>query len=333
MIPIINYSEFNTNSIRIKKPIVVGNRKVYALKTSSDSDILVQSPRCIIPYSSVLFDNNKYQIDILTDNIDFIEFLKAIYDHVYSKISKKTKSDMIRDNYYLKKYDDVNYRIRLRNENVNTVSCYCNQKCSIDYNQICRDDRVICIFTLDRFIISSDFTIFNLKVCQIKKCDASLTSMFSNCLVIEDTVSAVSAVSTEKYKKMKKVGVPDDSIRQKMKLDGLSQAQISMFFAPPFTSPSLQHPQHLQHPLLPPPPPPPPPPPLSFLKSIRASSSTPQFIVDIKSGNFKLKSIVNNPQKDTSLQSKNTKLNGVDKSKYAPSLDDILNAKKKLKNI
>lgn len=325
MIPITHYSDFNVNSIRIKKPITIGKRKIYGLKTASDTDILVQTPRCIIPYSYVLFENSKFQLDILTDNQAFVSFLTDVYEHVYRKIRKKTKTDVIRDDYYVKKYDDTNYRVRLRNESVNTVSCYCNQKCNIDYNKICRDDRVICIFTLDRFIICSDFTIFYLKVCQIKKCDSSLTSILTTCMIIEDEQGPD---LFEKYRKMKKVGVPDASIIQKMTLDGLSPTQVSKFFnnAPTQSSPPAP-------PGPPPPPPPlgiPPPPPPPVLNTRPSQPPTLQFLGDIKSGNFKLKSISTNPTKQNQPSKK---LSGVDTSKYVPSLDDILNAKKKLKNI
>lgn len=323
MIPIINYSDFDPQSIRIKKPITVGKRRIYALKSVSDTDILVQTPRCIIPYSYVLFDNNKFQLDILSDNQNFVTFLTNIYEYVYRKISKKGKSDIIRDDYYVKKYDSSNYRIRLRNESVHTVSCYCNQKCGIDYNQICRDDRVICILALDRFIISSDFTIFYLKVCQIKKCDMALTSILTSCIIVDDEDTN----NFEKYRRMKKVGVPDESIKHKMTLDGLSHVQISSFFnesRQPLPPPQPPPPPHQ----VPPPPRLPPPPPLLL------QPPSLKFLGDIKNGNFKLKSTSSVSSISTHRPPpKPHKLNGIDTDKYVPSLDDILNAKKKLKNI
>lgn len=324
-VPILNYQDFDVSTIKIKKPVVVGRRRLYCLKTKEDTDIIIQSPRCIIPYSYVLFDDHKFQLDILSNNKTFTSLLTTIYEHIYHKIKRKCKLDLVKDDYYIKNYDDDNRRIRLRNDNVNNIGFYCSQKCNIPVNQLSRDEYVICIFTVDKFIISNEFTIFYLKVLQVKKCSETLQA----CLVVEEDTQN----PFEKYQKMKKVGIPEGSIRHKMLLDGLLQSDIDEFFG---ANLSLRSSPHLPPPPPPPPPhlPPPPPPPRlspssSFPGKFQDPSQPHKFLGDIKSGNFKLKSVSKNPL--TNMQPK--KLPGVDRNKYVPSLDDILNAKKKLKNI
>lgn len=327
------YTDFDITRIKIKKPLQLLNKQIFTIYLDDDNPFYIQSPKCILAYNCVVYDNMNMYMDLIIDNDIFIEFLKKIHDKIVSVIKKRYDFD-INKNIFIKKLDiterDINkYQMRIRNDNINCVKSFNANREILNTRSLSKDDKVICIFQVEKFIITSEYSILYFKVHQIKKCCNNIFDTIESCMIEDEEDDKI---IIDKFVKMKQVGVPVECIKHKMLLENIRPDLINKILDVKKKNGNGSGPG----PPPPAPPPPPPPPPMGLLKNLSIKKDMP-FLGDIKSGNFKLNKISDKQRVERPIpESKLTKImNLVDKDKkqFAASLDDILNAKKKLKKI
>lgn len=307
------------------------------------SPLFIQTPSCIVPYKCAIYDDKYVYVDIQLSNNDLDKLIKRIYNIIISKIRKKKfiKRFMYKLDGSDKQQVDViakvdqSMKMRLRNNNVDSVAVFDNSKQRIDIRNVDRNDKVSVIFQIDRVVTDDDTISLNTKLVQIKKetiitFDPYQTDRY----LFVDTQAPSPAITIplefERFAKMLKMGVPLMGVRQKMMLEGMTEDDYERFL-------SSRKQANVPPPALPrapppglPPPPPPPPPPMGFKgpPAPKVSGGALPFLADIKSGNFALKKI--DPVAAKNMITKKA-LKGVDTSKmFHVTLEDILAAKANL---
>jgi len=158
----------------------------------------------------------------------------------------------------------------------------------------------------------------------------------SPCEPIKHEMKKIVSEDLEVYSRMLKMGVPRAAVEQKMRIDNIDISRINEIIDIPCKSPSLPHGPPPPPPLPPPPPPPllplPPPPVPKFVKGPNIDKGA--LLADIKSGNFKLKSVANIPKSVSLIPDIKTKIIGkLSNVQKPPSLAEILAARKNLRSI
>lgn len=300
----------NFKSIRIKKPYYVHGKLVYNIFYENDP-LLCQTPISSIAYNYMVFDNKYFQIDIEISQKEFIDKITSIMQNICQRL--KIKDKIIKDGIRLIPKTDT-HLLRLRNENVDSIKVFNNDKQNIDIKNLSRLDRIIAIFQFDKVIVDDQQVTFHLNAIQFKKLWLNCDTVSNECMVVAEDFS--------KYDKMLSYGIPLEAVKQKMLLESISLIDIDKFI------------QRKAKPCISPPQPPPPPPPPTFSNN-KISNNKPMlaFIGDIKAGNFKLKScVVNEEEKKKTIINKI--LRNVDQNKYSPpSLEAIIAAKNNLRKV
>jgi hypothetical protein len=165
-----------------------------------------------------------------------------------------------------------------------------------------------------------------------------------------ENMGGLSIEAHERFSKMLKVGIPIDAVKQKMTLEGYNEFDISRFFSrsktnthttttqtsgkqgvpPPPPGPPPPPPRIGGPPPPPMPPPKPPPPNMLSNAASHASNAMHQIFSTIRSGAFTLKKVVQEGAKKQEQHNEKA-LKGVDRTKRVPTLEEIVNAKGKLK--
>lgn len=299
--------------VKVLMPYMVDTKIIFDIYYDDRKPLLVQTPVCTLPYSYSLFDNKFFQIDLCFSERDYEETMTALLSIVLNKIKKKFHH-LIQDKPLTSPISSIKegtlYKLRLRNNNVDSVVVFDENRRRIDVRNIERNDRLQSVFQVDRLIINEKNINLNLKVLQLKKKGVTI-DLFQNqqCLFVEDQQTD----KFERFRKMLKMGIPLMGVKQKMMLDGFTNDDIENFSrsTPIGSGPSPS-----------PPPPPPPPPP-----ALPAPPTPLAFLADIKNGNFVLKKAEINHQDD---KRKDKILRLVDTTRLVPSLDDILEARSRL---
>jgi hypothetical protein len=291
----------------------------------------------------MLYDNKYFQIDLFFTMQEFKNMIEQIIEPIHTKIKKNFASLIENKTYNEPIINNTNntYKLRAKNLNIESITVYNYQKKKIDIRNIQRNDQIKAIIQLERLIIDVESYYFTFKIIQIKKnCHTDFFSPDINCLIQEDEAVIPSNTKFDKFTKMLKIGVPMQGVLQKMQLEALPESDIQYFSQlqnklKTGLQPSINisiTPSLYPNPILPPPPPPLPPPPPPYQPKlstfINKNKDQLAFLADIKNGQFTLKKAI-----ITDNTSKNEKiLKYVDKTKHSvPSLEDILNAKSKLK--
>jgi hypothetical protein len=167
MIVIKDKQDIDINKINVKKPYVIENKSYFNI-FYEDNLIFIQTPLCFLPFNYNLYDNRYFQLDlnIIEDDIKFIELLNSILQFIYNKVKKKYNN--------IKKLDNGSYRIRLKNNNHDTIHAFDINKQLIDLRNISKGDRVKCIFQIEKVILINNDASINLKIIQIQKIDKSI---------------------------------------------------------------------------------------------------------------------------------------------------------------
>jgi hypothetical protein len=248
-------------------------------------------------------------------------------------------------------------RLKLKNNNIHNVLAYDNNNEKMSVLTLQTFDKLICLFRITRLIVYKDSYQFQVSLLQVKS--LSYQNLHSpniiedinqnikiNTVICKTIPITLTHEELLRYQKMYKFGVSWLNVRKQMLLDEISVSNIDAFeqiyvlkkYAPP--PPPLKKPESCT---APPPPPPPPPGSLKNLNNtilktktekVKSSSNSLEFLRDIKSGNFKLKSSINNQVNASIVQ--NQKQENVPKivgNQLVPSLQDILNTRSRLKKI
>jgi len=317
--------------IKVVKPFKFEDKFFFNIFYNKTHPLLIQTPKCILPYRYMLYDNKYFQIDIFFENIEFRNLIEQIVEHIKNKININKKfSALLKDKNYIDSIMTLPnnmFKVRAKNSNVDAINVYNNNKTRIDIRNIERNDEIRAIIQIEKFIIDKDSYSFLFKIVQIKKhCVIDTYSPNVKCLFIDTDENQISLEKFQRFTKMLKMGVPMMGVIQKMQLEGFEEKDITFFSQ----SQNKARPSGSGG-LIPPPPPPPPPPPIGFIKSIPVQQPL-AFLNDIKNGQFTLKkAVITEKDKRDVLKEKMMKF--VDKSKPAPpTLEDILNAKSRLKS-
>lgn len=212
------------SSIRIKKPYIV-NDNIHVFDISHNNHALaIQTTACVIPYSHYIFDNKSFQLDIHSCDSNVRDLMCEINNHIISRI-KKYNNTILTSRMFLDYVKDVRqdsrgeYRIRLRNINVNNVSVFDVHNNNADIATLQTFDRVVCLFQLQKLIVQKETYYFQASVVQIKKLNTPLL-VIRDCMIhhVDDSGDDVTL-----YDKMKKVGVPTEAINHKKKMEQTEQ--------------------------------------------------------------------------------------------------------------
>ena len=298
---IINSVDIELDKIKLKKPIPLGNKLVFNLyykQNNIEQCFIIQSPQMIVPYSVLQTqDSDMVQFDCC--NTEFLTFVENINDFVLGKI-KKFNPDVLESKEY---YNNIKQKefgnvIRIKINNSSEISVYDQFANLISFDKLKADKTVQIIFHIKWVWVSKCYYGIDYSVIQIKLIMIPREVMFEpDNIPISENKNCF-----EKYDKMLKMKIPSGAVESKMKLDGLSCNVIDSFFSN-----------------------------CNFNKNV---PSKPSFLNQIKHKDFQLKKISSpngNINKKDQIFQKMSRY--VDISKKVPSLDDILNARSKLKEI
>ncbi len=168
------------------------NENIYIFDVSYDNHaLMMQTTPCVIPYSYYIFDNKSFQLDIHSYSKALKELCNKISEHVINKV-KKFNAGILNNKMFIDYLKEVRqepkseYRIRLRNINVNNVTIFNNQNNIIEVSTLQTFDRVVCLFQLQRLVVQKDTYYFQASVVQIKKLNTPLV-VARECLIIQKT--------------------------------------------------------------------------------------------------------------------------------------------------
>jgi hypothetical protein len=169
MIVISNKTNLVIDDIRIKKPYIISTKKIFNIFYKNEDLLLIQTPECYLPFNYHLYDNRYLQLElVLLNSLDeFKILLDLITSYLYNKISKYYAINPIKPILQ-------DSRIRLSNNNYDTIRVFNNKKTLIDIRNLSKEDRVKCIFQIEKIVIDKNETSIKIKIFQIKKLDTSV---------------------------------------------------------------------------------------------------------------------------------------------------------------
>jgi hypothetical protein len=302
-------NEINNKRIKIKKPINLGNKKVFNLyylsQAKTEIELLLQSPELIIPYGKIQSqDIDEIQFDCCNDK--FIRDIEYIRDYIIDKI-RKYDNNLLKNRIHFDQIKKKDFgkilRCKISNADVNIY----DQNGNIITDEDLKANRKIqLIINIKCFWVSSNYYGIEYSVLQIKihKPPDYNKIMFTNIPNLDQDINL------DKYNKMLKLRIPLEAVEAKMKLDGLSPITIKNFIE--------DKEKETQD--------------VPTNTSMRPTS----FLSQISMGDFKLKSVSKNPinnEEEIKKKVLDKMSKYVDMNKKIPSLDDILSARANLKKI
>lgn len=183
--------------------------------------LLFQTPVVVIPYSYSLYDNERFSLDVilLDDEPVFSRLMDSSAEYILEKVRKKYRVPSIIEPCIFRS------RMRFRTNNIDSIMTFDINNRPMDTRCIQTHDRMLCLFSISRFVVGDSKCYFQLELHQIKRLESI------PCMVSKDTClissSLCTASSLEKYQKMHRFGIPIEAIKQKMTLDGLSTSDIT----------------------------------------------------------------------------------------------------------
>ena len=321
--------------IKISRPIVFHDRKCTIIKLSwIKTDVVGVQTRthhlCCSP-SQDIFKSTHLLLNIRNGNRKDLEVLKRFEDTLYDTINRQFPQLLTGDKSQAFSIDRNTFKLKNKTCLIKAFDANGNPTSLDAFKQY---DRIRCIIKPDIVWITRVCYGIQYKIIQIMNmdlCHNTNNSLFLHNICTNDDIGGGGALNHEsngnaKYAKMLKLGIPNGAIQQKMQLDGFSFDEATRILQM-LTTPN----NHIRSSQPPPPPPllPPPPPPILFgktknkLNTQTSASGALPFLKDIQSGNFALKK--------TSEKQKNKQDSKQDNKGFAPSLQDILSMKQKLK--
>jgi hypothetical protein len=305
--------EIDVKRIKIKKPLNLGNKRIFNLYYLSDDGktenrFIIQSPELIIPYGIIKTpDIDEIQFDTCNDK--FIENIEYIRDYIITKINKYD-NNILDSKIHIDKVinKDFGKVLRFKIKNISDINIYNDEGTIIDYDNLKSERKINIIIELKWFSIYDAFFGLEYSVLQIK-----IQMPYSQSLFIQENTEQETNNIFEKYEKMLKLRIPLGAVESKMKLDAIPADDIETFLNKISKSEEKKEEE----------------------TKLKAPISSVSFLSQISGGNFKLKSVAHN--QDNSEQIKQRVLDKMSKylnmNSKPPSLDDILCAKANLRKI
>jgi len=375
---LLDYKSLIIDDIKIKKPFKISEKRTFFEIRYGEQEVFLQSPHGLLPYKPFVSDDGYGYIDIVFSDADvkFLHFIEALEQNILKRLKTKTCYGSLLEEKSYQPCVMLN-RVRFTHNEIMKVPVYgpAKEVCKKDIRELQKDNKHACIFQVKGVMVRANtysivMNLIQIHVLSVNEANISmhvekyrkmlklgvplevirqglLLEGFSkdesedivkkiknhtgvphkdeSCALVESSVQSPLSNEFAVYNRMLKMGVPKDAVKQKMRMDGLTEEAVARFCAPPLSS---------SQPKAPPPPPPPPPPPLFKAATTAAKCATTvdpsAFLADIKNGNFSLKKATA-PTSDNNV--KNRVLRLVDTRFGAPSLAEILNAKGKLRSI
>jgi hypothetical protein len=222
-------TQFNSSDeIFVRKPISFpSGKKVFQIRTGTKKERLVlQTPKMYLPYSPLYDDKGYVSIDLCLfpgEKDDLVRFLSNLYSQLITELERqspelltdKTRLEIIKpaDSY-------ASDRIKLRNVMVEDIHCFTADKEETKFGSLRRDEPFYCLFLIESLWVYQKWYGLQIDLVQVRTCRPD----FGKCL-IETPQNPF-----EKYSRMKKTGVPQEAISHCMRVDGLSETEITQFF-------------------------------------------------------------------------------------------------------
>lgn len=297
---IIN-GELNVGRIRVKKPQNMGVKQVFNIYYLDDSgkecDFVIQTPLLTIPYSTFKnqADPNIVQFDCCND--DFMSIIESVRDTVFRKIQQKCKP-LLENKIHIDRIVEKSFGkvLRCRISNVSDIVFFDQHTKPISHDELQAERQIQLILQIRWFWISTDYFGLDYNVLQVKIMTPDKKSLFHD------------VSKFEKYQKMLKLHIPIQAIETKMKLDGCSSSDIDDF-KKTNTRPSNSE----------------------LAPSIPSQTG---FLSQIQKGDFKLKKT--NKEDENEMKRKHImhKISRyVDTTRTVPTVNDILDIKKRLRKV
>lgn len=301
-----------SHKIRLQKPMTLSDIEYFKV-TYDKKMFLIQTGPHHIAFRSVcdIYDNIIVTIKEFTNEFKYINMIESRLQSILCKYDKKFKQRTLLSSL---KADNTVFRTK---NNKSCISVFDKFGKHTDLSKVHVTMKVRLIVQIEKVWSNTHSYGVHHKLHQIQVMDDILENNF---MFTDEEIPDI-------YIKMKKMGIPPPAVIQKMKLDGCSDSLINIFSelcypkAEPIQTNVLQG-------RIPPPPPkgllPPPPPPV-----LRSAFNPMERVLNfIKNGNFQLKkAVVVEPKNDI----RDKILKKINTSQYAPSLDDIINARNNLK--
>ena len=210
---IIKYNEFDMNKLKYKK--IVSFSEIYSKKTIiyNNGPLLIQTPILYIPFPASRYNTLDISFTNLVDNNDIQKFYNSI--NLINKNAKLKYKRKFVENIII----SVGYQPMLRCNLDETVLCFDKDKNNIDYEIHCKTYARFIIHVNNLWIKTNKYGInFDIKQIQYHTINTIKleTYAFKD---IEDK-------SLEKYKKMLKMKIPEQAVKNKMILDNIDPSLL-----------------------------------------------------------------------------------------------------------
>ena len=335
---ICRIDDCDINKIKVKKPYKASPEiTVFDIRHDKDA-VLIQTPVATIPYSYALYDSNAFKMDIVIDSIQFSQLIHSITKKVYGIISRYNNTILQgkQENSIVHKIGLVNsheHKMTLRNNDVDSVMVFNSNNDIIGIKALQTFDKILCIFHVQRLIVNDASYFWQIQLIQVKKLGLIVNiskNLFETIEIPKETNSADDEILTT-YRKMLKLGIPLESVKHKMIMEGLSEILMSK------VDPSIVISKRELKPIstvsvIPKAPPLPPPPPLIGLKPknvLTKEKPSLAFLNDISGGMFNLRKAVQNDKKGDDVKTK--LMVKTHENCLIPSLSELLQARNGLR--
>lgn len=300
----------NIANVRIKKRVSRGNKQVFALAYGqSDQDFIFQTPTIVVPYSVLRsLDDRDVQFDCCND--DMVIKLEQLQESIIDRV-KLVHPDIFENKTFISalKCREYGKTLQITARNVGDISFFDQYGERILHSSLRSERDAHLILKIRWLWVSSAYYGIEIELLQARVHMPPKENLF-----VDDKFI--------KYDKMRKMSIPIQAIETRMKLDGLNDADVrewqeTMHFKQAFTAA------------------PPPPPPLpQLLGSHHRAKTPPSFLAQINKGEFSLRKVSQpeeSPEETRRRQvlSKLSKIVNTDRK--VPSLDDIIDARSRLK--
>ena len=329
MNPVIH--DFDIHKLIIKKPLFIKKSIICNIKYNKVDDLIIQTPLCFLPFCIKEYESGQKKVTFCTT------------DYIYNNLTKKFISNLqVIENTIQKSYKNITSIIKQNKDNQFVSSLYLNsnkknfyihanlQKDYVNiynqYNEIENEDYIMAesqcysLIRLKNIWINDEKYGLNWEILQLKIYPPiyKLNQCFIEDPILQKGINLQykNHPIYSKYFKMKRVGVPIQSIQLDMLKEDLDATVILKDENEYMNMPSIKKGKGKG--ILPPPPPPPPPPLNNSKKSSNSGLNIMNVLKDL--GTVNLKKI--QPEKKQRKADINV-----------PSLQEILLGKKNLKKI
>jgi hypothetical protein len=240
-----DYRHSYLQSIAVKRPVTLGSKMCFFLEHQTHRKrYLIQTPTLCLPYRTLSDDRGNISMDLsemyeTQRTHDFFVFLQAIHDKILRTVNYHYPT-LLQDKKFIspiKEKDDVYMRrLKLRGihtDEVTTFDVHCKP---VPFNTIHREEPIQCIISLQYLWCYENVYGIKYKLLQVKHYLPNL----QQCLVVSSEADAAPPAEIaqlfEKYTRMRRAGVLQEALRQKMAMDQLPTFWIGAFFATPSSS-------------------------------------------------------------------------------------------------